>query len=63
MVQIVKTLCDNANCRQEIRGYKIRLTHEYSSRSMYGREYCSTQCVIADMQNFKEYARKKDMSA
>lgn len=62
MAQIVKNICDNPKCNNEIKGYRTRVTHEYNSRSIYGREYCSTECALEDFLLFKKIADKRSMS-
>lgn len=65
MATVTYSLCDNTNCNKRFERWqaKYRLTIEYSSRSRYSREYCSSMCMVGDLLNFKEHASRKDMSS
>ena len=65
MVQIVKNICDNPDCMGELKNgtHRVRLMHEWNSRSMYGREYCSKRCMLDNYDDFEEYALRRDMSS
>lgn len=62
-MQIVTNWCDNPGCNHQLKGYRVRVSHEFSSRSMYGREYCSTECAVEDAYDFEQEARRRDRSA
>lgn len=60
-MQIVKDYCDK--CKEELDKFRVRVRFEYSSRSSYGREYCSSNCAKVDMDNLEQYSQRKDMSS
>lgn len=63
MGQIVEHFCDKCgeNFVKWQKKYVLRI--EYSSRSHYYREYDSKECMLEDLDDFEEYASRKDKSS